>query len=962
VPPVRIRHPLAFATVGVICALIAAWGPAAHERGHVSWPHGVPADDSGATLWYSPLLLSSHTPDRIAVTIPCVELSDGSPVLVFASTRDPAPGRLAVTARGQLLAITLGDETLAETPWPATDLRCDAALVFDRHAAGGHTWSLTRQADVVAHGDAPTPSVSGFFTELDPGSDAHVRVDLTTAVFSSRPTVRQVVFILLAVVAATLAIAATIGARRRETVIVRPGRHAVDAVVGTMVAGWWLVGPWFYDDGWLMATVRAREAGGSFNNYFDTLATQLPLGFGHHWLLSPFAAFDAPFLWWRLVPLAACLVTWGLLRYTFATVCGRDARGPGLIALASSFLVFVFAWLMTLRPEPVIAMLSAAVLLAVIAYRRSRSRVALTAAFLASAIAVTLHPSGVVASAALVAAVPTLVRDARRGVASLADLVAAALVGATAGVLLLFADTDVGRWREARSIFASDGFHSNGVADELNRYRDLLTNGTVPALASVLFAAVAVVLFLASSMGRLRGRPATGERHYDIAGIALIAGAGLLTLTPSKWIYHFGSAAALASLAIAVESGRLAAAQRSRRDAERLAAVLLVALVLARSLRHQRDAQYFMNIRTPRLDVLGEPLLWLAVASIALVAVAVRKGSMQLRGAAAWSLPVALGVVAAFTILTHAVAPAVDGPRWAMPRRGVADVFGGGCTFSEGVDVSDPLRAIVLPTRGGDPSELPLTDAAAVHHPPPDLPALVIHSTDVNGFAATGTLTTEWYDISGLAPTDDIVVAATGRVGRRGVTLEVEWAVDDVGAHRVVGTTALVDPLERQRFYWEPQWRYFRLDQAGARAAAARHVRLVARDESADELGFVAVSEPMAMPRTKLASYLAGREILVSPPQLPLFACTTAPDIRGGVAEMPDMVIGFEYHRFVEETLELGSGSGPWHLAEDAYPTRRLWAWLTDRDMVRLAVRDEQASLGQVLGVSIRTSTDRTSR
>ena len=55
---------------------------------------------------------------------------------------------------------------------------------------------------------------------------------------------------------------------------------------------------------------------------------------------------------------------------------------------------------------------------------------------------------------------------------------------------------------------------------------------------------------------------------------------------------------------------------------------------------------------------------------------------------------------------------------------------------------------------------------------------------------------------------------------------------------------------------------------------------------------------------------------------------------------MPDVTIGFERRHGIDEIPELGSVSGPWFLAEDAYPTARLSAWLTDTDAFAVTVQE----------------------
>ena len=142
----------------------------------------------------------------------------------------------------------------------------------------------------------------------------------------------------------------------------------------------------------------------------------------------------------------------------------------------------------------------------------------------------------------------------------------------------MFADTDAARWRVDRGLFAGDGFHSRGVLDEVDRYRDLLANGSIPALASVLVAGVALLAWIVATIARRTSNGSATDATPLVFGGILLAAVMLLTLTPSKWTYHFGSLSAFAALAIAAESSRVAT-MRGRRGAI-VGVPVVVALVL----------------------------------------------------------------------------------------------------------------------------------------------------------------------------------------------------------------------------------------------------------------------------------------------------------------------------------------------------------------------------------------------
>jgi hypothetical protein len=152
-------------------------------------------------------------------------------------------------------------------------------------------------------------------------------------------------------------------------------------------------------------------------------------------------------------------------------------------------------------------------------------------------------------------------------------------------------------------------------------------------------------------------------------------------------------------------------------------------------------------------------------------------------------------------------------------------------------------------------------------------------------------------------------------------------------------------------------WRIVRLNRLARIPAQADLVRLVAHDRDRGPGGHLAVSAPITVPHSRLTTYLDDRTVLVSPPQLPVFACVSPPALDDGLAAMPDVAIGFEYDTSVREIGEIGSGSGPWYLAADAYRVDRQWAWLTDTDAFMVLRRDDDASVGREISATIRRTT-----
>lgn len=916
VRPAMPRHRAALAAISALLALVsalgAALGPARHQWAHVRWPSApAPAAPARTTeLFFSPLLVSSHEPAALDVFWPCALRAQRDQLLFATAVAQDGVWSLQIRLSPTQLAIDVGTEQLVRAAWPPPSCeRTHFGIV-------GGAWSFTYDSLPVSEGEVFPPIVGGFFSSFEPAAGG-ITAELETEAFSSVPSTRQWLLHALTFVFAAFAIVAIAGTPQHVR-LRRPRFDRLDALTATGLGVLWGFGPQFYDDGWLMATTRGRLQSGTATNYFETWAATVPLGFVQHQLLTPFARLNAPFLAWRLVPLATCWITWRLLRRARREQSerergererGHDERGHderfAELTLASVFLLFAYAWLMNLRPEPTVAALSAGVLVLTARYRRTRGAASLLFAVLCAAIATSMHPSGLLATAPLIAAIPTLWRDIRSGPTAALQIASAGAVGAAAGVAALFADSDVRLWQTNRDLFANDGFHNQGILDEPDRYHDLLTFGTHARLSSALLAAAVIAIAFARSV-RSRRRP-------QAETIALTLAALLLGLAPTKWTFHFGSGAAIAILAIAVEASSL----RNERDrVVRAAAGVLLTLVAFRSLLAKSDAQEFLVLNLPSTR-------WLALPAAGLIA------AMILLRRERWAVPAISASIVVLTILLQIVDPLLTGPRWTMARRGLDDLVSGNCSLADQLDVTDPLATKPLEIIGStrDKQSQPVA-------PPAEMPTVDTFSTEPAGSPTD--FTTPWYS---LVDAEQFVVAIAGRVNHFGNRLEAEWGARQGEQVNPTHTT----PIEADRtvggvsiLSWLP-WRELRVTPPDGATA----VRFKATDINTDPGGFVSITAPTTAESKSLRAYLAGRQIVTNPVMQPHLLCADHAAIRGGIAQPPDMVIGVYYNVQVSEANYVGNETSPYYLAENSLPLRRVWAWLTDGEAVQLLVRDD---------------------
>src|SRR5439155_1372110 len=119
----------------------------------------------------------------------------------------------------------------------------------------------------------PMPFVDGLFSGLDLAAGRTPTVEVTTTTYGSRSTLAQAIIRCIGALAAlaALALIAVPGGRRpREgaTGVLRTAlanARPVDAFVAVILLGWWVIGPAFFDDGWVMSGEKNFIDSGQFS-------------------------------------------------------------------------------------------------------------------------------------------------------------------------------------------------------------------------------------------------------------------------------------------------------------------------------------------------------------------------------------------------------------------------------------------------------------------------------------------------------------------------------------------------------------------------------------------------------------------------------------------------------------------------------------------------------------------------
>ncbi|MGY1746340.1 arabinosyltransferase domain-containing protein [Blastococcus sp. SYSU D00695] len=958
--------PLLLGLLAVVCALALPLAPVQMSTPTVSWP--VEPTRPASTM----LQLTGQQPASLDVSLSCaavraaarsgegVVLSTLVPVAASAGTDG-----LVLTARdGEFLVVNRGRDLWREpvrdgacryeltgTPSELVLRRDGEVLVVDpagsraaaraaQARAGGGEGSVL-DVDPGADGDV-LPDVDVLATDLTtlPGPD-DLRVELAVDdQFDTTPAPLKRVLVALTLLAAAGALVALAreDRRARRGAAASEGDAAGDdaadgaastargprvltglvdaAVVATMVL-WLFLAPQSDDDGYYAAMARNAADEGFVGNYYQLL----------NQTFTPFTWFYRVLGWWqevgdspvvlRLPVLAVGLATWLVVRRAVtapgavpaAVARARRGRPAVLLLLAASFLAWWLPFGMGVRPEAVVGLLAGAALLGVLTGLRTGRLLPVGLAVAAAGLAAACHPTGLVALAPFLAALPPLVRLVGSGRTLLRRLTRAVLVvapGAVASVAA-FADGSLHDFLRGQQVFLSIA-PQNTWWEEYQRYSALLGNGPMGSYAkraAVLLALVCLVWFLVLAVAA-RARGVRLPPALVLSAQSLALAFLLLWASPSKWTHHFGALAGIGpvflALLLAAAPGLVPQVTEGRRPAPATAVVLLGSGVVTFALAF-RGPNSWPYTWLPGMPGAGEPprigpaplgtlTVWAAV-TVAAVAAAWLLGRRRGRpgpGAERVAVPLVLLFLLAtvgFLVGSFGYAAVQTRDGWSPWADAVTDPLASDCGAAGAMQVLDVAAAapaaVVAPAPEPGPGTASFTAGGGwpAASPPPDTGAAIPAWGSLTGPGrqpADASLVTPWFALPPAADGQALAVLAAGRLGG-GNELRVEYG-SGAGDPRVVSTQTLTDPED------SPVWRTLVLDAAPARDAGAGVVRLVADVRTAATGGWLAVTAPAAVPQRTLSDVLADREPVATAWQIAfVFPCQRQPAVRHGITE-----------------------------------------------------------------------------
>ncbi|NMO93575.1 arabinosyltransferase domain-containing protein [Actinomycetospora sp. TBRC 11914] len=783
----RARLLVALGALAVVLAVAAALAPVVVSTSTVLWPPpGRPATSTT-------LALAPPRPLSFDATVPCAALAGPGPVEGLRTVPPGEPRGLLVAARGEGAArrvtVDLDGARLVDAPLGT------APCTWRVDVAAGSPPHVTRDG-------APVPPACGACAEVEPPQVTRlstgrpgtpglaVSLQPDDRYDSSPSTLKTWLLIAQLVVLAVLVVVlagrprrgppgpgARLAARLRSGIArVRGHASPADAVVVVISGVWAVIGPTNFDDSWYPLMARAAERTGTMANaVYMWNATESPF-VASQYLVGAWGALGGwSLLWMRLLAVLLGLLAWAGLRvYTVLALQGtgvRDAKVPW--ALLVAHLLWWLPYGLTLRPEPLIVLLSVVVLVCGQLARRwggAGAVGAVAVAVGAAALAVTCSPTGLVAIAPLVV-------DAGRGWAwlraewgphrwSALAAVAVVVAAGTIAVPVGLGDASVGDVLEAQAVH-SWYYATVPWFDELVHYQTLLSPQVTPwARRAPVLLTLAVLAVAAVSSGARDDRDPLRRLLLTSAATTALAFA-LLAVSPTKWVLHFPAVAASGTVLVAVALLRAALPRQDRALATAASVAVLVtaAAMTFAGLNVWRPfsdrGQPFgphaagdltraeQGLLAPHLGpiYLRNPLVWLAIALLAAWWARARwmprapRPSPARAVLVAACLAVVVGLVGVFTL-----APLRQYPGWTVALGNVHDVAHSACGLENEVSV---LRPSPTPLGAPTPAVLSGDFLAAVDSPVPrPVPGMgTVWHTDGPAVSGTGSLDSGWYPL-----------------------------------------------------------------------------------------------------------------------------------------------------------------------------------------------------------------------
>lgn len=705
----------ALAALCGILGLLTVLAPVDASDPVITWPQ------AGQSATSTVVPLSPYRPLQLQATVPCQTLKSlnvgaGGEALrtLPADAQFGADQGLVVSISDGTVHVRASGFAVLDEPLPAGNCSYTVQAMSDGVRATRDGTQLAQRPDLLV------PQVAELVTDAQGAAATlglSVQVHADDRYRSTPSTMKTALLIAHALSLLLLLLLAwrTWRGRRSERGLSWPRPALPDALVVAVSVVWTFLGPLNIDDSWYLLMARNAGASGYIGNYVNMFnSTENPFVLSQYAMQAWGAVGGWGLLWMRLLPLLYGVAGYFLLRLLLQTILAKvlahqsRLRRQAPWALAIAHLLWWLPYGITLRPEPLIVLGSAAVLLLCEVARQRRSVGVLATATATAALTLTISPTALVAAAPLVINIPWVWQWLRTS--SWGTRVGAILAVLAASSVLVpvgFADASIG------DVLAGTKVHTYYYFvypwyQEFTHYEALLDSTTGPWLARLpVLMSIAVMCASVIAVGVRRG--ASGPTHKALLAYSLITFLTLLALapTPSKWVNHFGAVAAPATVLLALAMLRTPLPARARRPAAVIGTGLVVAAAAVgfggpNSWRPFSDwGQPFgtqltfsmadqLWLTAPAIGPLHlrNPLLWLAVAALAVLWARrrPRRPFGLTADRAVVSTAACIAVVLALAAFTFAPLRVFPGPSIASIN--ASSAIGRGCGLANHVEVT----------------------------------------------------------------------------------------------------------------------------------------------------------------------------------------------------------------------------------------------------------------------------------
>jgi len=892
----RLGIALIAAFLAFVCALVAFIGPADLHRTRITWR---PVRDG----LDRPLALLGAYPEHLSIALGCSTFRalPGEATIVLTAIDPSASQGLALTKRADTIQIDIGPQAgLLSVPVPPTS----PCRIVARFAAPEDPGRLSlrvgpnaalrivpRQLLGAAQTESSWPRVVALHGDPLVRDRPDVAVDVETTPTGSSPSARQVIAQILAFLALLVAVAYVLRASavnkdsdppRTSAVARSPLVTASDVfVVGVAVTAL-ICTPAFWDDGWVRATIGGFSDLGSFSNFYTQADYAQPVGYWWSWLTRSWSPGEHDLVFLRIAPLVLIVMSWWFLRRWVLDVvipspARRFARSVGALVFGLGSATF----LMTLRPEPLIALLVTLVIVAVVRFSQQPGPRPLLALGALVALALTTHQTGWVVALSALAVVPSALRWAstRDRIVRAGLLVVVGLVGLALTVLLLGLDSDWHLVRSGIASFRAGAPYQTSFVDLASTRFDLLEDLNLVGLQRFwpVFAVVLAAAYLSVGYG-------VKDRAARLAGYAAVTGYAGLLLPGSPWPWHFGALVPGAALLAVLAITRLLALGRAGLAG---LAGLGIAISLALAWAMGSSGSWTAGDLADHVWAdLPQPAVWEWIALAAMGVVLGGVIASRWRGRVFRPRGAVLGagalILCAPLVMTWGLllTDAAESSSWSYTRQALKEIAGrDGC----GVGGVLPVVANATPLAEThvDQWALPLaspeaydslTRTAAVK--PREGPVWGTYEGTASaeqGAARTGSVSTPWFDVRGQS---EAVFWSLGRLSAPDA-LRAEEVIDRAGGQQELVRHAIEPPLDTQ-------WWAFHQVHVSRRARA---LRLVMIDGMSGDGTWLATTAPVAPQYVPFTDVTAGDAVWRNPTTVLAMPCRRLPSVAGGVVQ-----------------------------------------------------------------------------